>query len=73
MLYIYAKENTAWNLAGETVIEEYNDIRNCHMTTENNVIFADKADKWINGEPVHINLDDFVTTTNKDFYLTKIL
>ena len=73
MANIFHKENTAWGLDAISIVEQYNDSRNCHMTAENNSIFADKADTWINGEPVHINLDDFVTTTNKDFYLTKIL
>jgi hypothetical protein len=72
MIHIYAKENTAWNLAGKTVIEEYNDIRNCHMIAENNVIFAEKAEHWLNGNHVNINLNDFVTTTDKDFYLKKL-
>jgi hypothetical protein len=69
---IYYKENTAWDFDSTTVITQYRDNRNCHMTAENNEIFATKAEQWINGKPVHINLDDFVTTTNKDFYLTKI-
>ena len=72
MLYICHKENTAWNLDLTTVVIQYQDNRNSHITAENNAIFATKAEKWINGEPVHINLDDFVTTTDKDFYLTKI-
>jgi hypothetical protein len=72
MLDIYHKENTAWNFDSTTVVTQYNDNRNCHMTVENNAIFADKVDKWIEGEPVYINLNDFVTTIDKDFYLTKI-
>jgi len=72
MLYIYYKENTTWNFDSVTVITQYHDRRNCHMTAKNNEIFAAKAEQWINGDPVHINLDDFVTTTDKDFYLTKI-
>lgn len=69
MHHIFLKENTEWNIGWIDTIEKYDDLRNCHMTAENNAIFAEKAEQWINGEPVHINLDDFVTTTNKDFYL----
>jgi hypothetical protein len=69
MHYICAKEHTAWNLDWSAAILDFEDIRNCHMTIENNAIFATKAKEWLNGKPVHINLDDFVTTTNKDFYL----
>jgi hypothetical protein len=70
---ISSKENTAWNLTWKKIIEEkYIDLRNCHMSIENNAIFAEKAEQWINGEPVYIDLNDFVTTTDKDFYLKKI-
>ena len=73
MYDITLKENTAWGFADPAIIaEKYRDRRNCHMTAENNVIFAGEVEKWINGEPVHINLDDFVITTNKDFYLKKL-
>jgi hypothetical protein len=69
MCQIFEKENTHWNIDNETINRNYYDFRNCHMTAENNEIFATKAEEWIAGKPVHINLDDFVTTTNKDFYL----
>ena len=39
------------------------------MTAENNAIFADKVEEWINGAPVYINVDDFVAPANKEFYL----
>lgn len=65
---ISKKEEFAWNL-------EYNldgrDSRNSHMTVENNAIFAEQAIKWIQGSSVKINLDDFVTPMNKEFYLRK--
>lgn len=72
MFAIFDKENTAWNFDSTVIATKYYDNRNCHMTAENNAIFADKVDSWINGQPVHINLDDFVTTTNKDFYLKEL-
>jgi hypothetical protein len=69
MHHIFLKENTAWNLDWKATIAQFTDTRNCHMIAENNQIFATKAKEWLNGKHVHINLDDFVTTTNKDFYL----
>ena len=68
MFDIYLKECKAW---GETMQSArlYKDIRNCHMTAENNAIFADKVEEWINGAPVYINVDDFVAPANKEFYL----
>jgi hypothetical protein len=69
MHQIYLKENEYWNIDDDTIRNEYTDIRNCHMTAENNELFAIEAEKWLDGKPVHINLDDSVTTTNKDFYL----
>jgi hypothetical protein len=65
---IYAKETTAWNETTESV-RQYRDIRNCHMTAENNSIFASKVEEWISGSPVYINVNDFVAPTNKEFYL----
>jgi len=72
MIYIYHKENTAWNFDSTTVVTQYTDNRNCHMTAENNAIFANKVEKWLDGELVYIDLNDFVTTTDKDFYLKKL-
>ena len=68
MYEIYVKETSAWNETSDSV-RKYIDIRNCHMTAENNAIFASKVDQWITGAPVYINVDDFVTPTNKEFYL----
>lgn len=36
------------------------DIRRCHMCVENNRIMAEKAMGWLKGEPVKIDLKDFV-------------
>ena len=65
MMDIYTKECLAWN----SFPYSPQDRRNCHMTAENNVIFASKVEEWINGSPVYINVDDFVTPANKEFYL----
>jgi hypothetical protein len=66
MFAITQKEDAHWS---HSYRYKLRDFRNCHMTAENNVIFADKMIAWINGEPVHINTDDFVTPNNKEFYI----
>lgn len=70
---IWNKENTAWgyNNIFPTSGLTYLDIRNCHMTAENNVILAKKADSWIHGHEVVIDVNDFVTPMNKEFYILK--
>ena len=66
MADITIKEDVAFNYKPDIYAD---DIRHCHMTAENNAIFAGKVNKWLNGEKVDINLDDFVTPTNKEFYI----
>jgi hypothetical protein len=71
---ITKKENKHWGFDSGWIswnTTNLVDTRNCHMTDENNIIFASKVEQWINGEPVLINLDEFVTPDNKDFYLIK--
>lgn len=67
---IYLKETLGWGVDPLTFRKEgYDDRRNCHMTIENNLIFANKVVDWLSGEPVKINLDDFVVPSNKEFYI----
>ena len=68
------KENFAWhetyqNLQTRKIGTNLRDFRNCHMTAENNVILAKKAEEWLSGSMVEIRLDDFVTPMNKEFYI----
>jgi hypothetical protein len=65
---IFHKENLAWNETMTTLLDKL-DFRNCHMTAENNVIFANKVEQWINGDTMQIDLDDFVIPMNKEFYI----
>lgn len=64
---IQLKEDRAWKYS--PIVSSFTDRRNCHMTVENNAIFAEKVEEWLHGAPVKINLDDFVTPMNKEFYL----
>ena len=61
---IQAKEDKAW---GVEYVQE--DTRHCHMTEENNKIFASKVEKWLDGEQVNIDINDYVTPPNKEFYI----
>jgi len=63
---IKIKEMKAWGLSP---MATFADLRNCHMTEENNYIFATKVEEWLNGSPVEIKLDDFMTPMNKEFYI----
>lgn len=54
---IFNMENTEWQVSYP--IFDY-DLRKCHLTKENNEILASHAVKWLNGDKVVINVDDFV-------------
>jgi len=45
---------------GMNYIQE--DKRHCHMSENNNKIFAAKVEEWLHGKLVSIELDDFITT-----------
>jgi len=45
------------------------DARRCHMSKENNLILSKFIEQWLQGEPVNININDFVTPVDdKSFY-----
>lgn len=62
MFSIQVMENEHWGLTSGGATRP-NDIRKCHMTAENNEIFANNVFKWLNGEPVVINLADYKKPT----------
>jgi len=67
---IYRKENIAWQYNPD--IDSGIDTRNCHMTAENNEIFAQKIIECIeNGTTFNLNIDDYVTPMNKEFYINE--
>ena len=67
---IYKKETLAWGVDLDS-ISKYEDVRNCHLTVENNRILAEKIIDSIenNNTSINLNLDDFMTPMNKEFYL----
>lgn len=45
------------------------DLRYCHMSADNNEIFAEHVFRWLNGEPVNIDIKNFVhPKTPKSYY-----
>ncbi len=43
----------------EDLFNGFTDNRVCHLSKRNNEILADKMYSWLNGAPVHINLNEF--------------
>ena len=66
MFDIFQKENVAWDIKDQYARL---DLRNCHLTEENNIIFGQQVLDCINSTKLEINLDNFVTPTNKEFYI----
>jgi len=64
MYQISLKEQTFW----QELLMPFNDNRHCHLSVENNKIFAELVDTWINGEPVDIDVDKFVDPVREKFY-----
>jgi vacuolar-type H+-ATPase subunit E/Vma4 len=67
---VFLKENDAWNY--KIHVDNGIDIRNCHMTAENNKIFAGKIIAYIEqGKEIDLNINDFMSPSSgsKDFYI----
>ena len=67
---IFLKENEAWDYKMHT--SKGIDIRNCHMTAENNKILAEKIIAYIEqGKEIDLNINDFISPNleSKDFYI----
>lgn len=65
---VYLKENKKFNIHSFSLNLE--DIRNCHMTYENNLILGNKIVNCIKtGVDLELVLDDFVEPDNKEFYI----
>lgn len=71
MLSISNKEITSNGL--DPLDFRHNDARMCHMTKRNNEIFAEKVVSWLNGQPVNINLDDYVVPAKEELIQYKKL
>ncbi len=61
---VFEKENEHYNLTREQLITEYNDIRNCHMTRENNMILAEKIKGWISTGKFKHDINDYINPTD---------
>lgn len=64
---IYQMENTHWGVQEPIIVR---DIRKCHMTKNNNIIFADFIEKNLKNSEVNIEINKFkVPTQSSDMYL----
>jgi hypothetical protein len=70
MRQIMEKEEKHW---GFNIIPDnkYKDYRTCHMTEENNIIFADVVSRWIEGESINFNIDEFVTPSMERYVIPR--
>lgn len=68
---ISGKEYDAWHPAIDDIITTHREIRRCHMTEENNIIFASRIEEWIKTNSFNMNLDMFVTPPDWQRYFYK--
>jgi len=67
LMQVLEKEKKFFNLKEYIPAEEdLYDARKCHMSEENNLIFGKKMEKFLEGDPFFLSVDDFVNPT-KDF------
>lgn len=67
---ITVMENKHWGIPADYGSPD--DYRRCHMSNENNLILSKLAEQWLQGEPVNININDFVVPADdKTFYNIK--
>ena len=55
--------NDRYSNIDELLHNTRDDARKCHMSDENNFIFYQKILKFLSGDPVHIDINDFVKPT----------
>lgn len=68
LIDIRTKENNAWGF-DYFVPDGYFDIRNCHLTKENNSVLAKKIIESIDSNFLNLNINDFQTPMDKEFYI----
>jgi hypothetical protein len=60
---VFDMENSHYGVDKHAAHNEFRDIRHCHMTPQNNLIFANMVKEWLLGNPFVFSLDKFVTPT----------
>jgi len=60
---VWFMENEHYGIDRNTVNSEFRDIRHCHMTPQNNLIFANMVKEWLLGNSFVFSLDKFVIPT----------
>lgn len=59
LMKVHEKENNFFKLSN-SFYNSYDDVRNCHLTIDNNKILFEKINDWIMSDKFKFNLDDFV-------------
>ena len=60
LVKVFDMENKHYGIDKHTAHTAYKDIRHCHMTPQNNLIFANMVKEWLLGNPFVFSLDKFV-------------
>lgn len=70
---IWNMENQHYNIDVRTLHDHYIDVRHCHMTRENNLIFSELIKKWVNNENFNFSVNDFVKPSDpfEQYFLKK--
>lgn len=70
LLDISLNELTSWSMTAKpSELMSLIDHRHAHLSVENNEILFKNVLKWLSGEPVSIDVDDYVQPVFLDFYL----
>lgn len=72
---IEIKENNYWNIDHHWFQtwkgKNYCDVRCCHMTQENNIIFGNMVLNWLGGSPINFDLNIFVTPKRENYIVKR--
>lgn len=60
---VFEMENAYYGVDKQAAHNEFRDIRHCHLTPKNNLIFANMVKDWLLGNPFEFSVDKFVTPT----------
>jgi hypothetical protein len=60
---VFEMENAHYGVDKNAAHNKFRDIRHCHLTPKNNLIFANMVKEWLLGKPFEFSVDKFVTPT----------
>lgn len=72
MYDISIKDTIYYEIDSDWKAGERNELRACHMNNQNNKIFANKINNWINGNTFEMNIEEFVDPVEElDYYFKR--